>query len=173
MPAPVVFTIGPFPFTRPPAWKWVIPSSAMRKVQLVIPSSGGGETNSEKADVSFFTFGSGQGGSVQSNVERWERQFSTSDGSPAQATTESHTIGSVHVTFVSAYGTFTAGMSDDASGPKNGYALRGAIIENSSGSDENVGDVFVKMTGPEKLVLSSTPAFDSMITKACKESGNP
>jgi hypothetical protein len=143
----------------------------MRKVQLLIPPTEGGKLNSATGDVSFFTFGSGQGGSVQSNVERWARQFSTSDGSTAQATTESLTIGTVHVTFVSSRGTFSAGMSDDSPGPKTGYALRGAIIENPSASDENVGDVFVKMTGPEKLVLNSTPAFDLMITQACKESG--
>ena len=30
------------------------------------------------------------------------------------------------------------------------------------------GDVFVKMTGPEQLVKEETPAFDSMVEKACR-----
>jgi hypothetical protein len=161
-PAPVIFTIGDFPFIRPACWQWVIPSSAMRKVQLAITASDG----SPSADVSFFTFGKGQGGSAEANVERWAKQFSAPDGTPAKAVTESRAIGSTTVTFVSAEGSFAAGMTDDSTGPKPGYALRGAIMENDR---EDVGDIFVKMTGPEQLVLKATPAFDAMIIKACQD----
>lgn len=164
-PAPVSFTIGVFTFTRPLDWKWMIPSSAMRKVQLSITSSDGKQT----ADVSFFTFGEGQGGNVQANVERWAKQFSTSDGLPVTATTESRKIASISVTFVSAKGSFSAGMSDSSSVPKPGYALRGAIVEIPAGGSSSEGDLFIKMTGPEKLVEKSTPTFDSMVTQACRE----
>ena len=167
IPAPVSFTIGAFPFIRPSEWKWVIPSSAMRKVQLAIVSGEG------RADVSFFTFGEGEGGTIQANVERWAKQFSSPEGTPVTATTESRTIASVPVTFVSARGTFSAGMMDNSSTPSPGYALRGAIIESPTGSTGSSGDIFIKMTGPEKLVLKASPAFDAMITKACQEAVSP
>jgi len=154
------FLVGGFAFTVPEGWKRVVPSSPMRKAQLLVPS---GENQTNGAEVTFFHFGSGQGGSVPSNVERWERQFSTQTGSPAKATAKKISIHSVPVTLVAANGTFASGMPGGETLPRPGFALRGAILENPG------GDVFVKMTGPEGLVQSATQAFDSMIESACKK----
>jgi|GEM_PF-274731 len=162
-PTPVLFSLGNFLFTRPPTWNWVIPSSAMRKVQLTIPSSGNGA--SESADVSFFSFGKDQGGSVQANIERWAKQFTAPDGTPAKAVTESRTIAGTSVTFVSAQGSFTAGMMDGSQTTKSDFALQGAILEDSHG---DFGNLFIKMTGPEKTVKEAAPIFDSMIEAACQ-----
>jgi len=161
-PSPVSFSVGAFSFTRPPAWAWVISSSAMRKVQLAITSVQNNQP--QTADVSFFFFGAGQGGSVQANVERWAKQFSSPDGSPVQAVTEVRTIHGVPVTFVSAHGSYSAGTMDGLSETKPDMALRGAILEN-----ESEGDLFIKMTGPEKLVKESTPTFDAMVEGACQQ----
>jgi len=159
-PVPVVFSIGDFLFTRPATWDWVIPSSAMRKVQLAVPDPDKGA--GVKADVSFFYFGKDQGGTVQANIDRWAKQFSSPDGTPARATTESRVIGSTPVTFVSAAGSFTAGMLDGSESAQSHFALRGAILENQT------GNVFVKMTGPKSLVDAASPIFDSMIAEACQ-----
>src|SRR5438105_3582083 len=55
---PVKFTVGACEFTRPADWTWVQPTSPMRKAQLQIAGKEGGKP----ADVTFFFFGSGQGG---------------------------------------------------------------------------------------------------------------
>ncbi len=161
-PAPVSFSVGAFSFIRPPHWDWVISSSAMRKVQLAVTSQQNG--HSETADVSFFFFGKGEGGSVQANVERWAKQFTSADGSPAQVETEVRTIHGVPVTLVSAHGSYSAGMMNTSSEKQSNMALRGAILENQSD-----GDLFIKMTGPEKLVKEATATFDTMITEACQQ----
>src|SRR6266446_3803867 len=48
--------VGAFTFTVPDGWKKVTPSSPMRKAQLDIAQG------SDKAEVTFFQFGAGQGG---------------------------------------------------------------------------------------------------------------
>jgi hypothetical protein len=53
---------------------------------------------------------------------------------------------------------------DGLSETKPDMALRGAILEN-----ESEGDLFIKMTGPEKLVKESTPTFDAMVEGACQQ----
>src|SRR4029077_17017600 len=69
---PTEFTVGSFVFARPETWGWVVPTSPMRKAQLTVPALDG----SAPAEVTFFHFGAGQGGSVQANVDRWFKQFS-------------------------------------------------------------------------------------------------
>ena len=167
-PSPLSFTIGAFSFTRPPYWSWVTPASTMRKVQLASP--GTKKDGSGAADVSFSYFGRGEGGSVQANVERWEKQFSSPDGSPIKAVTENRRVAMVRVTYVSARGLYSAGMTQDSPMPKPDWALRGAILESPEigKTGAKFGDVFVKMTGPEQLVKEETPAFDSMVEKACR-----
>ena len=148
---PVEFTVGDFVFTRPEKWGWVTPDSAMRKAQLLVPAGEDGVS----AEVTFFHFGAGQGGSVQANVDRWFKQFS--DGS-TDARTEQ--VGKTTVTFAKAFGTFASGMPGGPTTPLKDYALRGAILASPS------GDVYVKMTGPQKIVKHAEPAFEEMIRGA-------
>jgi hypothetical protein len=42
----------------------------------------------------------------------------------------------------------------------------GAIL-----ADENSGDVFVKMTGPQAVVQAASVLFSEMITQACETRG--
>lgn len=148
---PVEFTVGAFTFERPEGWSWIVPSSPMRKAQLNITGDGG------TAEVTFFYFGPGQGGSVQANVDRWIGQFQ--DG---YSDTQTETEGSTEITFVKAEGTFLSGMPGTPSTPLTGYAMRGAILASSE------GDVYVKMTGPEGLVKTSAPAFEKMVRAAAR-----
>jgi hypothetical protein len=148
---PVEFTVGDFVFLRPEGWEWVVPASPMRKAQLSVP---GGEGNAP-ADVTFFHFGAGQGGTVQANVDRWFKQFS---GGDTDARTEQ--VGKRKVTFVKASGTFSSGMPGGPTTPLKDYALRGAILESPA------GDVYVKMTGPQSVVKQSEQAFEKMVRDA-------
>ena len=148
---PSEFAVGGFAFGRPAGWKWVVPSSSMRKAQLEVPGSEG-----VAADVTFFHFGAGQGGGVQANVDRWFAQFGNSNTSQSEEKVSTNRV--VHV---QARGTFQSGMPGGPTTPLENYALRGAILV-----DPEKGDVFVKMTGPAAVVESAAPAFDEMVRAA-------
>ncbi len=147
--------VGAFTFAAPEGWKKVTPSSAMRKAQLEITHG------SDKAEVTFFQFGAGQGGSVTENVTRWFAQF---PGSEEKRKTETVQAGSVKITYAMTEGTFSSGMPGGPTTPMTGYALYGAILESPD------GNVFIKMTGPEAVVKSSSEAFKKMISDAAKNS---
>jgi hypothetical protein len=145
--------VGSFSFTAPDGWKQVTPSSPMRKAQLEIARG------PEKAEVTFFDFGAGQGGSAAENVARWYGQF---PGSEKNRITENVQIGPVKITFAMTDGTFSSGMPGGPTTPMPGYALCGAIMETAEGS------VFIKMTGPDAIVKASTEAFKKMVSDAAK-----
>ena len=147
--------VGAFTFTVPEGWKTVTPSSPMRKAQLEIAQG------SDKAEVTFFQFGAGQGGTVAENVARWFAQFS---GSEDKRKTETVQAGSVKITYATTEGTFSSGMPGGPTTPMNGYALCGAILESPD------GNVFVKMAGPEAVVKSASEAFKKMVSEAAKSS---
>jgi len=148
--------VGGFSFVLPEGWKSVTPSSPMRKAQLEVTQG------SAKAEVTFFQFGAGQGGSTADNLARWFGQF---PGSEQKRTTENVQVGPVKITFAMTEGTFSSGMPGGPTTPMPGYALCGAIMENSEGS------VFIKMTGPEAVVKASTEAFKKMVSDAAKGAG--
>lgn len=149
--------VGSFTFTVPEGWKKVTPSSPMRKAQLEV-----GE-GAAKAEVTFFQFGAGQGGTPADNVARWFAQF---PGSDDKRKTENVQVGSVKITFATTEGTFSSGMPGGPTTPMTGSALIGAIMESPD------GDVYVKMTGPEAVVKAATEAFRKMVTEAAKAAGS-
>jgi hypothetical protein len=145
--------VGSFTFTIPDGWNSVTPSSPMRKAQLEIARG------PEKAEVTFFDFGAGQGGSTADNIARWYAQF---PGVEKNRTTENVQVGPVKITFAMTDGTFSSGMPGGPTTPIPGYALCGAIMETAEGS------VFIKMTGPNAVVKASADAFKKMISDAAK-----
>ena len=70
--APKTFKVGEFTFATPAKWQWVEVASAMRKAQFKIEDT----AKKEGAEVVFFYFGEGGGGSTQANIDRWLAQFS-------------------------------------------------------------------------------------------------
>lgn len=148
------FTVGSFTFAEPTDWESVKPVSPMRKAQLSVPGK------PESAEVTFFHFGAGMGGSVQANVDRWLGQFGIK---PEAGSTYSETkeLGSTKVTFVEADGTYQSGMPGGPKTEKTDYGLLGAIIE-----DPEQGDVYVKMVGPKSVVDGASEAFRGMIKSA-------
>lgn len=150
---PVSFQVGEFTFERPDGWQWIHPSSPMRKAELAVPGK------PEAAEITFFHFGPGQGGSVDANLQRWLSQFSESledlDAKRAEQETPTTTV---HM--IQARGTFLSGMPGETPVPKDDFALRGAILESED------GDVYVKMTGPRDVVIEASDAFDMMVLKA-------
>lgn len=142
-----------FTFTVPEGWRSVTPASPMRKAQLEIARG------PDKAEVTFFHFGTDQGGTADDNVKRWYGQF---PGSEDKRITDHVQVGPVKITFAMTEGTFNSGMPGGPTTPMEGYALCGAILETST------GNIFVKMTGPNAVVKASTDAFKKMILDAAK-----
>ncbi len=153
---PATFKVGAFNFTRPADWQWTPVTSPMRKAELKVPGTAAGEF----ADITFFYFGSGQGGDVQANTQRWLRQF---ESKPDAEKTENIDAEGTKVTLVSTEGTFHSGMPGGPTTSVPDQALLGAILENSD------GNVFLKMTGPAALVKSLRPKYLDFIKAAAKE----
>jgi hypothetical protein len=157
--APTSFDVGAFKFSRPEAWQWVeVPEGMkmMRKAVLNVPGKEGGKP----AEIIFYHFGAGQGGDTQSNVTRWFGQF-TDITTPQKSETKD--LAGTKATFVSVAGTYQSGMPMGPKTPMAGYALLGAILEDSA-----VGPVFIKMTGPEAIVKDAAPAFHEFVAAAKK-----
>jgi hypothetical protein len=147
---PATFDVAGFTFTRPADWQWVNVTSAMRKAQLRVGKP------EDEAEITFFHF-TGAGGDVESNTRRWLGQFKSKEGAEK---VEAKTLNGVKVTFVTTEGTFSSGMPGGPVTPKNDFALIGAIMEAKEGS------VFVKFTGPEKVVKGARDKFVQFITEA-------
>ena len=154
---PATFQVGALSFTRPPEWIWVPVQSPMRKAQLAVP----GLDPSKPADITFFHFGPTGGGDLDSNVQRWLRQFQSTPGAEK---VETKTVGGRQTTLVSTEGTFSSGMPGQPAAPMENYALLGAIVEDPAGS------VFVKMTGPAATVKSARTRLMEFLEQAKHES---
>lgn len=152
-PAPDSFLVGGLRFQRPTDWSWVPVQSSMRKAQLLVP----GMDPSKSADITFFHFGPSGGGDIDSNVQRWLRQFQSAPGSEK---VEAKELGGRKVTLVSTEGTFSAGMPGANAGPSPDFALLGAILEDPQ------GNIFVKMTGPKATVQAAKDKFLEFLTTA-------
>jgi hypothetical protein len=125
----------------------------MRKAQLSVP----GADPSKAADITFFHFGPSGGGDIDSNVQRWLRQFQSPAGVEK---VEAKELGGRKTTLVSTEGTFSSGMPGAATAPLSDYALLGAILEDAG------GNVFVKMTGPKATVQAAREKFLEFLASA-------
>jgi hypothetical protein len=130
----------------------------MRVVSYAIPAAAG---DPEGGELGVFFFGSGQGGDVDSNLERWYGQFVQPDGRPVGAAErrEKRIISGLPVTVVEISGTYLLSpfpMSPEKT-PKPGYRMLGAIVEAPQ------GNVFFKLTAPEATARAAAPEFDALL----------
>jgi hypothetical protein len=141
---------GGLRWTMPAAWK-VAPARPMRMATYTLPAAPGGEAG----ECGVFFFGKGQGGSVQDNLSRWEKQF---EGGPAPKHSEK-TIHGFKVHLLEASGTYLAsgGPMMQPQGKKAGWSLRGAIVEAPEGL------VFFKCIGPDASMKAAVKEFDELI----------
>jgi hypothetical protein len=131
----------------------MVAASKMRKAQLAVAGADAGKT----ADITFFHFGPSGGGDLDSNVQRWLKQFQSAPGAEK---VETKTIGGRKTTLVSTTGTFSSGMPGQPAAPMENYSLLGAIVEDPEGS------VFVKMTGPKETVKAASDKFIQFLETA-------
>jgi hypothetical protein len=141
-------------WTAPASWT-TGPEKPMRAATYFAPAAGGDKDNGECAI--FLNIGGG----VQANIDRWIGQFSQPDGSQSasKARQRKETINGYQVTLVELNGTYNAGGMGmgGPSTPKTGYRLLGAIVESPA------GEVFFKMTGPEKTINAAAKDFQGLL----------
>jgi hypothetical protein len=132
----------------PTTWQKAENPSPMRKATYKIPHA---EGDAEDAELSI----SQAGGTVDMNVSRWSGQF---DHATASVKRSDKTVGELKVTVVEIHGKYNgSGMPGaPATGPKDNYALLGAIVETTP-------PTFFKMTGPAKTVDGAKADFDKFI----------
>ncbi|MBO0798519.1 MAG: hypothetical protein J2P31_06830 [Blastocatellia bacterium] len=147
---------GGLNWTAPARWKNDPGSgSSMRAATYLIPAAKG---DSEGAECAVFK---NIGGGVDANIKRWINQFEQTDGSSseAKAKQKKETIHGLSVTTVDLTGVFKGGgmAMGTPTVKKSGYRLLGAIVESPD------GDIFFKLTGPEKTVTASQSEFRSLL----------
>lgn len=149
---------GGLTWTVPKGWTAAPSPSAMRVATYLAPAATG---DAEGAEVAVFFFGTGQGGSIESNVARWQGQLAPEGGGVAPKPVKKKFAG-FDVTLVRADGTYASGMPGGATTPKKGWALYGAIAEGPQ------GNVFFKLVGPKKTVAKASPELDALLSSLKK-----
>jgi hypothetical protein len=138
-------------WTTPATWK-AEEQRPMRLATYTVPPGG---------ECGVYYFGSGQGGSVEANLDRWIGQFLQADGKPSKTAGKiaKRMVHGLPVTTVDVSGAYT-GMGGPTSqgGPAvPDFRLLGAIVEGSQGS------IFFKFVGPAKTIGANPGAFDKML----------
>lgn len=133
----------------PAGWTVAPPSNSMRLAEVHVPDAGG---DASKACLIVF---SSAGGTVQSNIDRWQGQVK--GGTPGERVEQQ--VGGMKVTTAEFVGTY-AGMGE---GPaREGWMLRGSIVETPAGL------LFIKMTGPKDAMEGQREAFRTMVQSIAK-----
>ncbi len=158
MPAETV-QLGPgsISWQAPQGWAKETPPSRFRIAQFRIPKT---ESDPEDASCVVFYF-QGEGGGVQSNLERWYGQFVQPDGRPSKEVAQVHetTVNGLKQTHVDVSGTFL--FQPMSMGPtvaeKPGFRMLASVVECSS------GPVFTKFVGPQKTVEKWKPQYQEFM----------
>ena len=140
-------------WTIPEGWDLVGPRP-MRAATYMI---GKGELESE---CGVFFFGNGQGGDIETNINRWIGQFQQPDGSDSKSKAKvgHRDVNGLKVTTIDLAGTFmSGGMGGQPQVSKLGFRLLGAIVEAPD------GPLFFKLTGPIASVDDIQPDFEYLI----------
>ena len=149
-------------WTAPAGWTSKGNPSSMRAATYVPPPAPG---DPEGGECVVYFFGSGQGGSIQANIDRWKGQFVQPDGKPAAGKVEKRTVHGLAVTVIESAGDYTGmgGPMNPGGAVQHHYRLLGAIVEGPG------GNVFIKFAGPEKTVASHQKHFEELLSSFQKE----
>jgi hypothetical protein len=149
---------GELKYKIPAGWVTEEPSSKMRVAQFKLARVAG---DGEDASLVLYFFGSGQGGAVSDNVDRWVSQMAQPDGRPSKdkAKIETLTVNGLKVTTVDVSGTYTAQMSpgSDTRHNDSNQRLRAAVVETPK------GNYFAKLIGPANTVSHWDQSFGEYV----------
>jgi len=147
---------GGLTFQAPGAWKTIPTRSVMRKAQLQVEPAQGDDFPALLVVYAF----PGGAGTVEANVERWQKQFQDANGNPPKIESKTVKGKNVEVTRVETSGRYKPspipGMP--AEPERENARLLGAIVVT-----DRVG-YFLKFVGPDKTMASIRPAFDELIS---------
>lgn len=148
---------GGIEWSAPSSWE-TLPDRQMRLKTYSLETADGDDENAECA---VYYFGPTEGGSVESNFERWALQMEQPDGgnSIEQALFSEFTANGLEIKTIDVTGIYLApgGPAMQSTGKKPGFRLLGAVCQGPEGS------VFFKMTGPEKTVDESKDDFMELL----------
>jgi hypothetical protein len=136
----------------PPQWAKLPPRGLMRRATYEVPTAKG---DSEKAEVAVFYFGPGQGGGIETNVERWAKQFGTGKDEVKRSNRRVNDL-EQHIVEIPE-GKYKPDMMQPNQEGMKAWAMLAAIVESPSGS------YFFKLTGPSKTVKEARPVFYKML----------
>ena len=132
----------------PKTWTSRPPASKMRLAEFVAGAPGG-------AEVIVYSFGPGQGGSVDANLERWKSQFSNPDGKPVVPRVTAGKAGAFPITIAEYQGTYARGIGA-GSAPQDAlpnHILIAAIVETPK------GPLIFQMFGPKAAAEAQRDAY--------------
>jgi len=148
----------------PSAWPATSITSSMRKAQYKLPAP---KTGIEDGELVLFYFGTGQGGDVAANIDRWIKQMSPEGGAASSSAgpAEPFMVGDLKITTVDAVGTYASGMPGSGQmQSKPGWRLIGAVVEGKG------GPWFFKAVGPKETMAAAEKEFLAML-KTVKSGG--
>jgi hypothetical protein len=113
----------------------------------------------EDAECAVYFFGTGQGGTVEANLDRWAHQFTSPDGQSPTPKMDKRVVAGLTVSTLTVSGTYlgAGGMMGQEPEKKSNYRMRAAIIEAPDGL------VFFKLTGPLNTVAAAENDFNSLL----------
>ena len=155
---PAEIKAGSLTFKAAAPWTAKAEPRPMSAGGLTLP----GKDGAQGVEADFYCFGTGQGGDIEANMKRWQSQFLPGDdGKAVEPQREDSTVGTHKVHYVLLKGTFLSGpaMSPKKT-PVPGSAMIGAIIEHAD------GNVFIKVTGPEKAVTALQEDVKKLVASA-------
>lgn len=138
-------------WTVPERWSGH-PPRQMRVATYMIPPA---EGDDEGGECAVFHFPGGQGGDLESNINRWLGQFENID-TPVRDTRK---VNGLSVTTIAVGGTYLSpgGPMMQSQGKKENYRLLGAIVEAPEGL------VFFKLTGPARTIAAAGKEFETLV----------
>jgi hypothetical protein len=117
-----------------------------------------GPQGQDPANVVVFYFGKGGGGTVEANVQRWESQFTTPDGTPVKAVQRKGKAAGMAVTWAELNGNYARGVGmGQATAVKPNQSLVAAVVETPK------GNVTFHLYGPKASVAKARKAFEAMV----------
>src|SRR6266481_2408955 len=148
----VAESVAGLKWTSPTGWKTEAARPMRAATYTISPAAG----DTAAAECVVYFFGTGQGGSVDANLERWKGQVLGPDGKPADAKIAKRTIHGLPVTTIDTSGDYSGmgGPMAQSKSVQNNYRLLGAIVEGPG------GNVFIKFTGPAKTIAASQSDFE-------------
>lgn len=151
-------------FTPPKEWNDLGPSG-MRKASYTFGPIAG---EADSATMTVFYFGPSGGGTIEANLDRWILQMATEDGSDPHtiAVTEQQEHNGLPMHLLTLQGTYnasTGGMAMGGNSPRDKYVMLGAVVEAPE------GNVFFKMTGPDKTGNAMAAHLMGMLKEGVKK----